>query len=277
MSGLRGRLKGVFSRSARDKTSSGDEKSAPLPPREDVELGASERSNCYALTAAVLASLLDPKNPAELQKMGGAIGIAMNLMVDVSKGLLPIAREPSQLNFGKNVLPKKASVSLWKLIIAAFLDKILLLLTGAALFSLGIGVYRDVRDGTRTHWIEGAAILAAVVIVVMVNALNDYQREIQFRKLNETAEDRLVSIIQEGKPERISIHSIAVGDVVLLEPGVLGVPFDDDDDDDVCMFVGYCAGGWGLHYGPQPKVRRVWGDGRDGFHFQGRRLGGSQS
>lgn len=220
MSGLRDRFKSFLRRSEAGASAANEEKMTTRSEGKDVEWGNTERSTCYTLTPSVLANLVDPKNPVELQNLGGAVGIAMSLMVDVSKGLQQVARVASQSNYGRNILPRKESVSLFKLVYAAFLDKILLLLTGAALFSLGIGIYQDVRDGTKTHWIEGAAILAAVVIVVMVNALNDYQREIQFRKLNATAEDRLVSIIQEGKPERISIHSVAVGDIVLLEPGV---------------------------------------------------------
>jgi len=33
-------------------------------------------------------------------------------------------------------------------------------------------------------WLEGVAILSAVVVVVTVASVNDYQKEKQFRKLN---------------------------------------------------------------------------------------------
>jgi Ca2+-transporting ATPase len=35
------------------------------------------------------------------------------------------------------------------------------------------------------EWIEGAAILTAVAIVMIAQSVNDYQKELQFAKLNQ--------------------------------------------------------------------------------------------
>jgi magnesium-transporting ATPase (P-type) len=175
----------------------------------------------HELTPAQLSHFIDPKNPEALAQQGGVSGLAHKFCVSLDSGLTDNTRLALQQRFGKNILPGKKPVSLWRLMLGALLDKILLLLTAAAFVSLGIGIYQDVRDGTLTHWIEGAAILVAVVIVVLVNALNDYQREIQFRKLSERADDRLVNILRDGKPDQLSIFDLTVGDVVILEPGVL--------------------------------------------------------
>jgi hypothetical protein len=50
----------------------------------------------------------------------------------------------------------------------------------SATVSLLVGLYDDPVHG----WIEGAAILLAVMIVAVVTATNDYNKEKQFRKLN---------------------------------------------------------------------------------------------
>ena len=42
-------------------------------------------------------------------------------------------------------------------------------------------------------WVEGAAILAAVTVVVLVTAINDFQKEKQFRELSELSEESEVS------------------------------------------------------------------------------------
>ena len=61
--------------------------------------------------------------------------------------------------------------------------------------SLTVGVYENPSTG----WIEGAAIIAAVVIVAVVTATNDYQKEQQFRKLSEVAEGKKdVKVGREG-------------------------------------------------------------------------------
>ena len=46
-----------------------------------------------------------------------------------------------------------------------------------------------ILDSGGSEWIEGAAILAAVAVVVGVTAANDYQKEKQFRDLSKLSED----------------------------------------------------------------------------------------
>jgi Ca2+-transporting ATPase len=71
----------------------------------------------------------------------------------------------------------------------AFMDKVLLLLSGAAVISLALGLYQTfgaihhAESGPKVDWVEGAAIIVAIFIVV-VGAGNDYQKELQFVKLN---------------------------------------------------------------------------------------------
>ncbi len=51
-----------------------------------------------------------------------------------------------------------------------------LLLHVTGFLSLGIGIYQDVYGGTRHHWIEGTAICTAVILIVLITAVNDYRR-----------------------------------------------------------------------------------------------------
>jgi Ca2+-transporting ATPase len=62
-----------------------------------------------------------------------------------------------------------------------------ILLSIAALISLALGLYQTFRPGSRSklEWIEGAAILTAVAIVMIAQSVNDYQKELQFAKLNQ--------------------------------------------------------------------------------------------
>lgn len=69
-------------------------------------------------------------------------------------------------------------------------DPTLIFLTVAAFISLAIGVFVEQRP---FGWLEGVAILMAVVVVVTVGAVNDYQKEKQFRDLNAQKENITVS------------------------------------------------------------------------------------
>lgn len=74
----------------------------------------------------------------------------------------------------------------------------------AAVVSLGVGLYEDIAVpeydtlGNRipgVKWVEGVAIIVAILLVVLVGSINDYQKEKQFRKLNAKKEDRVVKVI----------------------------------------------------------------------------------
>jgi Ca2+-transporting ATPase len=72
----------------------------------------------------------------------------------------------------------------------ALMDKVLLLLSAAAVISLALGLYQTLGvkhnpdEGASVDWVEGVAIIVAIVIVVIVGAGNDWQKERQFVKLN---------------------------------------------------------------------------------------------
>ncbi|KAF2461046.1 hypothetical protein BDY21DRAFT_334148 [Lineolata rhizophorae] len=133
--------------------------------------------------------------------------------------------------FKRNVLPAKKPTPLWRLMWQAYNDRILLLLTGAAVISLALGLYetlgisREPGEPMPVDWVEGLAICIAIIVVVLVGSLNDYQKERAFVKLNTKKEDRQVKVIRSGKSIMTSVHDILVGDILHLEPGDL-VPAD---------------------------------------------------
>lgn len=86
--------------------------------------------------------------------------------------------------FKDNRLPEKKPDSIWVLIWKTYNDRILILLTIAALVSLALGLYETFSGGSSADWIEGVAICVAVIIVVAVGAANDWQKERQFASLN---------------------------------------------------------------------------------------------
>lgn len=146
--------------------------------------------------------------------------------------------------YGRNMLPQRKSKSLLLLMWLALQDKILILLCVAAVVSLALGLYSDFGappeyDETcpnpppgqpgcplpQVDWVEGVAILVAVVIVDVVGSLNDWQKERQFKKLNAQMEERVVKVVRGGDPTLLNVHEIQVGDILQLEPGDV-IPVD---------------------------------------------------
>lgn len=67
-------------------------------------------------------------------------------------------------------------------------DKVLLLLTIAAVISLALGLYQTfgvtyANGEPKVEWAEGVAIVAAVTIIVFISDANDWQKEREFVKL----------------------------------------------------------------------------------------------
>ncbi|TVY28219.1 Calcium-transporting ATPase [Lachnellula hyalina] len=132
--------------------------------------------------------------------------------------------------FSDNRLPVKKGKSLLQLMWITYNDKVLILLSIAAAVSLAVGLYqtfgtKHTPDNPAIEWVEGVAIIIAIVIVVVVGSLNDYQKERQFVKLNKKKQDRDVNVVRSGKTREISVFDVLVGDVMHLEPGDM-IPVD---------------------------------------------------
>ncbi len=64
------------------------------------------------------------------------------------------------------------------------------------------------------------AILGAVVIVVLVTAVNDWTKEKQFRGLQKRLEtDAKFSVLREGNLEELPLAEIVVGDILQFKYG----------------------------------------------------------
>ncbi|KAK9375629.1 ATPase P-type H+ transporting proton pump [Lipomyces chichibuensis] len=221
-------------------------------------------NNCFSFSPGQLNKLLNPKSLAAFYALCGLRGLEKGLRTDIvsglsvdehglpgtvtfndfgtphmngtsrhfdSKGQSPQAFGDRIRVYGRNLLPEKKPTPLWKLMWLAYNDKILLLLTAAAVISLALGLYEtfgaDHPPGSSmpVDWVEGLAICVAILIVVLVGSLNDYQKERAFVRLNAKKEDRHVKAIRSGKSMMISVHDVLVGDVLHLEPGDM-IPAD---------------------------------------------------
>ncbi|KAI5251963.1 calcium-translocating P-type ATPase [Aureobasidium subglaciale] len=240
--------------------------SEALHPDPGTEADFTRENNPFAFTPGQMGRMFNPKSLGAFHALGGISGIEKGLRSDRKTGLSleeqhldghvsfeeatdhenPNAQFVNKSDgaassasgpfsdrvriFGDNRLPEKKAKPLWLLAWEAYKDKILLLLTGAAVISLALGLYQTFGQkhepgNPPVEWVEGVAIIVAIVIVVSVGALNDWQKERQFVKLNKKKDNRVVKVIRSGKTLEISVHDIFAGDVLLLEPGDM-VPVD---------------------------------------------------
>ena len=154
----------------------------------------------------------------QLAQMGRAEGLIRALRSSAENGISSDAHEIEQRRsiFDSNEKRLPRLKTLWKLICEALDDTILRILILAAFVNLVIGI---VTEGWEEGWIDGAAILVAVVIIVAVTAGNDYVKQKQFLKLLSLREDQSITTIRDGQAEYISIFELVVGDVIELREG----------------------------------------------------------
>ncbi|OXB71614.1 UNVERIFIED_CONTAM: hypothetical protein H355_006149 [Colinus virginianus] len=140
--------------------------------------------------------------------------------------------------FGQNFIPPKKAKTFLQLVWEALQDVTLIILEIAAIISLGLSFYHPpggdnelcgqssggVEDEgeAQAGWIEGAAILFSVIIVVLVTAFNDWSKEKQFRGLQSRIEqEQKFTVIRKGQVIQIPVAEIVVGDIAQIKYGDL--------------------------------------------------------
>lgn len=96
---------------------------------------------------------------------------------------------------------------------------------------------------SQAGWIEGAAILFSVIIVVLVTAFNDWSKEKQFRGLQSRIEqEQKFTVIRKGQVIQIPVAEIVVGDIAQIKYGRRPQISGSDADADICLpnFVIFC-------------------------------------
>jgi Ca2+-transporting ATPase len=182
--------------------------------------------NPFAFSPGQLNKMLNPKSLQAFRALGGPRGLERGLRTDLASGLSldesrldgavsfedatrvddgkqkPTASPPVDVSakpgsqfadrirvFDRNKLPERKGDGWWILFWRAYNDKIIILLTIAAVVSLALGLYQTFSGHSDVEWVEGVAIVVAILIVTLVTAGNDWQKERQFAKLNRRVSD----------------------------------------------------------------------------------------
>ena len=177
---------------------------------------------------------------AALEEEGGTDGLMEKLKTS-SEGLVGDESDLQRRReiFGRNWIPAAKSKSFLRLLWEAFLDPLLIILAVFALIGLCMSLYSKYSedDGGEEsfEWIESVsiekvrflkpffqqvAIVVAVLLVMVVTAVNDWKKEKQFRGLQEVIEDsKMYSVLRSGEVAEVCERSLVVGDVIILKYG----------------------------------------------------------
>ncbi|GMR51015.1 hypothetical protein PMAYCL1PPCAC_21210, partial [Pristionchus mayeri] len=216
-------------RSGRQKVHGSDDERERLLKDKGSTVREEEEFGC---DVNELRKLMDLRGDEALEKItakyGGIKGLCEQLKTDPVNGLPDNACSIKQRveMFGKNEIPPAPSKSFLGLVWEALQDTTLLILMSAAAVSLALSFYKPPNDLQQddseeaANWIEGVAILVAVVTVVFVTALNDWTKERQFRGLqSKSATEQRFSVIRGGEAHDVPVNELVVGDIGRVKYG----------------------------------------------------------
>ncbi|XP_062263958.1 plasma membrane calcium-transporting ATPase 2-like isoform X5 [Platichthys flesus] len=215
---------------------------ADHPPGNSVAEG--NHDGDFGMAVTDLRDLMELRSAEAVtliqETYGDVQGICRRLKTSPIEGLSgnPVDLEKRHASFGKNFIPPKKAKSFLALVWEALQDVTLIILEIAAIISLGLSFYHppggdseacgQVAGGvedegeSQAGWIEGAAILFSVIIVVLVTAFNDWSKEKQFRGLQSRIEqEQKFTVIRKGQVIQIPVAELVVGDIAQIKYGDL--------------------------------------------------------
>jgi P-type Ca2+ transporter type 2B len=177
---------------------------------------------------------LKPEEQQELLNRHGQVqGLARKLGANLQTGLTSTNKDDLDNRihqFGRNEIPPKPPKPFILLMWEALQDTTLIILIVSAAVSLLLSFYHDdslkpdeeyssIKE-PNVEWIEGAAILIAVIVVVFVTSFNDWSKERQFRGLQSKIDsDQKINVIRDGQVIELPVKQVLVGDVCQINYG----------------------------------------------------------
>lgn len=172
----------------------------------------------FAIDKDALNTVNAEKDSAGWATLGGVDAVTSALKTDRKNGLASANVERNRVAFGANTFKEVPPKSFFSILLEALKDPTLILLMVAATVSTILGTAIE-EEREENAWVEGVAIWVAVILVSLVGSVNDYQKELQFRKLNAEKDLINIKVIRDGKEQLVPNTDIVVGDVMVLDTG----------------------------------------------------------
>ena len=136
-----------------------------------------------------------------------------------AKGISSDSVAARQEHFGRSFVPPPPPESIFTLIVGALDDITIQMLLVCGIFELGLGLGFHDDDAPTPGWLEGVALLVTVTVVVLVNAVLDFQKQMQFRALSAANDDGDVAVTRDGVRAEIDSKDVVVGDLLHITYG----------------------------------------------------------
>ena len=142
--------------------------------------------------------------------------LVSDLKSDIENGITNL--EEREESFGSNKVFVEPVPPFCSYVWEALKDLMVRILIVSAIVSIILGC--TFSDDPSKDWIDGVSIVIAVLVVVLVGSITDYQKEQKFHELNEVqAEGTKYKLIRNGVPEDHISDDLLVGDIIMINYG----------------------------------------------------------
>ena len=139
---------------------------------------------------------------------------------DYRNGLTDAEVERSRKKHGDNVLTPPEKDPLWKQFLEKFSDPIIRILLIALLLSVAVSLYQLFTGAEGLSvLLEPLGIFVAVMLATTVGFVFELSANKKFDILNQTEDEKLVTVFRNGLIHRIERKDVVVGDTVVLNTG----------------------------------------------------------
>ena len=148
--------------------------------------------------------------------MGGVDALLGKLKTDPKKGIESI--DFREQDFGSNRVFVEPVPPFCAYVWEAFEDLMIRILVVAAIVQIVLGA--TLSDDPAKDWVDGLSIIIAIVVVVLVGSITNWQKENKFHELNDfQSKETKYKVIRNGQPMDLPSDDILVGDLINIMIG----------------------------------------------------------
>lgn len=144
--------------------------------------------------------------------------VAKELGTNTEFGLCSEEVEKNRLKYGENSFTREKPPSMFKRILDASKEPMIIILIVAAIITLGVNFVRFFSGG-EADFFECIGIFAAILLSVVITVVMEGKSAKAFEELNKLNEDTQVKVLRNGQSQMISQKEVVVGDIVCISTG----------------------------------------------------------
>ena len=158
----------------------------------------------------------DYKDLKYFQKKGGISNLLSKLKTNETNGIF--SEEGREDYFGSNKVFIEPVPPFCYYVWESLSDMMVRILIVCAVVQIVLGC--TLSEDPSKDWVDGVSIIVAILVVVLVGSITNYQKETKFHELNEVQnEGTKYKIIRNGIPKDYISDDILVGDLIMVTYG----------------------------------------------------------